>query len=775
MTESLPGQHRSHRRGIFVPLLSAGLLTGFLSAQGRLLGWNDLGMHCMDSDTSVFCILPPFNTFHAQLVVNGRLVTNGSYTVTYEGVADPSGSINTTSIGKTDFWQHVQALFGASPAPDTGLAGFSMPGAANTPQNMPFHTGISDYMAEGVPMTPWDDQGRMNPYPLLRLVARNAQNQVVASTKPVVPVSAEMACLLCHASGSNPDARPSTGWVFGPANTDDRLNILKLHDDRHGGTQSYTQALQAAGYSPNGLYDTAVNQHTPVLCAACHGSNALPGTGQAGISMMTAAMHGLHAFVRLPDGRVLDSIQDRASCYSCHPGAATRCLRGAMGKAIGADGEAMIACQDCHGSMSDVGNPARNGWLEEPSCQNCHTGDAVQNAGAIRFESAFDAPGHLRTTTNTLFATNANVPIPGSNLYRFSSGHGGMECSACHGSPHAIFPASEDNDNVQSIEAQGHKGTIVECSTCHPNLQESQFDGPHGMHPTGQGWVDDHGDVAENNGTASCRPCHGTTGRGTELSRAHGDRTLSSRYGSRTFWRGYQVGCYECHNGPNSESQTSNTAPTVQNHNLSTPTDTPLNTTLAATDPNPDTLTLRIVEQPRHGAVAFDGSNAVYRAWDGYIGTDSFTYAASDTKSNSNLGTVTVNVTAPACPGSAESFGFGCADGSGTLPTIRLDGCPTASQHIDVVAENVPATGFGLFLIGDGRGPIELDTDGCALRLSVLYGTSGLIGVQNGRMTLPLNLPATLGAFDITLQGFCLDNQTPRGYSATPGLAVSFR
>jgi len=39
-----------------------------------VLGWNDLGMHCMDSDYSLFAILPPFNlpacrTFSASCVV----------------------------------------------------------------------------------------------------------------------------------------------------------------------------------------------------------------------------------------------------------------------------------------------------------------------------------------------------------------------------------------------------------------------------------------------------------------------------------------------------------------------------------------------------------------------------------------------------------------------------------------------------------------------------------------------------------------------------------
>ena len=32
------------------------------AATATLLGWNNLGMHCMDSDYSVFSVLPPYNT-----------------------------------------------------------------------------------------------------------------------------------------------------------------------------------------------------------------------------------------------------------------------------------------------------------------------------------------------------------------------------------------------------------------------------------------------------------------------------------------------------------------------------------------------------------------------------------------------------------------------------------------------------------------------------------------------------------------------------------------
>jgi hypothetical protein len=37
----------------------------------RLVGWNNLGMHCMDADFGVFSLLPPYNTVHAQLVAGG--------------------------------------------------------------------------------------------------------------------------------------------------------------------------------------------------------------------------------------------------------------------------------------------------------------------------------------------------------------------------------------------------------------------------------------------------------------------------------------------------------------------------------------------------------------------------------------------------------------------------------------------------------------------------------------------------------------------------------
>jgi hypothetical protein len=87
------------------------------ASNATLLGWNNLGMHCMDSDYSVFSILPPYNTIECQLIVGGQLVTNGAgYTITYQAVADPSGSFTSTAAGKGNSALATVAMF-CQPAP----------------------------------------------------------------------------------------------------------------------------------------------------------------------------------------------------------------------------------------------------------------------------------------------------------------------------------------------------------------------------------------------------------------------------------------------------------------------------------------------------------------------------------------------------------------------------------------------------------------------------------------------------------------------------------
>ncbi|WP_372808432.1 Ig-like domain-containing protein, partial [Pontiella sp.] len=625
----------------------------------QVIGWNDLGMHCMDgTDFSVFSILPPYNTIHAQIIHDGNLVTSGNgLHVTFEAVADPDGSINTTSAGKINFWDHVADMFGAQPANEVGLAGVAMPGPSNTPQPMEFDSAHRWFTGEGIPISPFDDAGKVNYYPMMKVVVRNEAGTELASTRIVLPVSDEMTCSACHRSGRGVDARPARGWRWHPdPDKDIKLNILRLHDEKQAGNPDYRSALQNQGYNTNGLYQTVVADHTAILCARCHRSNALPVPADPNVvSTMTQAMHAHHGQVVDPaSGLVLNSSLNRDSCYRCHPGSSTQCLRGAMGAAVAADGGLAIECQSCHGQMSEVGAASRSGWFDEPSCQSCHSGTATDNNGAIRFLSVFESGGATRVAVNDTFAH------PDGTLYRFSSGHGGLQCSACHGSPHAIYPSVHANDNIQNVEMQGHKGTVVECLNCHTSQPLTFNGGPHGMHPVGdtafsrkadgrpEQWF--HGQVHEDGSPVpitSCQACHGADYRGTVLSLAQADRTI----GSRTFWRGYRIGCYSCHDGPFSENDNNDPAPVVASTSASTTANVPVVVPLTANEG-----TIRIISQPQNGTVGLAGSTATYYPFLNFMGTDSFTFAAWDGKKDSNLGTVAITVGEGTCVLVCESL-----------------------------------------------------------------------------------------------------------------------
>jgi hypothetical protein len=511
-------------------------------------------MHCVDgTDYSVMSILPPYNNLHAQLVDRSanKQVTSG-VTLTYEAIADLGGSINTRSASKTNFWQYVAALFGASPAANVGLTGNLAPSLAPAP--MSYNATQGWFEASGIPITPVDDASNKNFYPMVNVVAKDAQGKTLATAKAVLPVSDEMTCKACHTSRQTGTAAelaakpPVSGWAFdADPQKDWKKNVLRIHDDKQKANATFQQALTTKGYNTAGLAATAA-AGTPILCASCHASNALPGTGIAGISPLTSAQHRSHSQVVDPTQNMkLDDITNRSSCYLCHPGSVTKCLRGAMGNAVDASGNAIMNCQSCHGLMKDVGATTRVGWLQQPNCQACHY-------DGKRETSALDASGALRQVTDTRFATTPNVPSSGYSLFRFSQGHGNLQCEACHGATHAEYASSHENDNVLSVALQGHRGTVRECTACHATVPSTTTGGPHGMHSTGTQWVKSHQGAAKNNRT-QCAACHGADYKGTYLSEVRQAKTLSVESGSVTLAVGQRVGCYECHNGPSGDGR----------------------------------------------------------------------------------------------------------------------------------------------------------------------------------------------------------------------------
>ena len=694
---------------LFLATLMVAVGAPLFAANNQILGWNNLGMHCMDSDYSVFSILPPYNTIEAQLIASGKLVTNGAgYTVTYQAVADPTGSFNSTAMGKGNYYTYARAIYGAALGPDMGLAGWNMPGTNNTPQAMLFEqtnqpaagvlTPVNWWRAEGIPLSPYDDAHNKNPYPMMRLIAKNGATPI-ATNDIVLPVSDEMDCRACHASGSMATAKPAAGWVWsGIQERDFRLNILRLHDEhqfaRHG--TLYQAALAARGFNPQGLYRGVVADNKPVLCAACHASEALGAPSYGTIPPLTASIHSFHAHVMDPiSSMTLDSSANRSACYRCHPGSTTKCLRGAMCGAIATDGSMSMQCQSCHGNMSTVGSANRVGWFMEPNCASCHTGTATSNNGQIRYASVFtDTNGTVRVPVNRTFSTQSNTPAGGLSLFRFSGGHGGLQCEACHGSTHAEFPSIHANDNVRDIKLQGHAGVMVECTSCHVSMTVSSStatNGPHGMHPVGQSWVSGHHDYIGGN-LAKCQACHGTDNRGTVLSRVQGDRTLTASFDGGTvtlnLFRGALIGCYTCHNGPSNDSINNSTLPTVNAVSGSTPNNTTLNLPVTIT---PATATLRIISQPANGSLGASNNVLTYFPNAGFTGSDTFTYAAWDGSKNSTLATGTVSVV-------QGSYSLGIAS---HVATNAPSGWPVAFAVVTTVTNNAGAVSFK-WNFGDG-------------------------------------------------------------------------
>jgi hypothetical protein len=294
--------------------------------------------------------------------------------------------------------------------------------------------------------------------------------------------------------------------------------------------------------------------------------------------------------------------------------------------------------------MRDVGNRDRKGWQDLPDCQSCHTGDAIHNAGELRYTTAFDASGKVRKAVDPIFATNANVPSAGLSLYSASKGHGNLQCAACHGTQHAEYPSGQGNDNLQPRQIQGHGGSIADCASCHPTAMNTVTGGPHTMHPVGNDWVRQHRSVADDGPIEGCRTCHGADDRGTVLSRMLGERRMQGGQQQTTYWQGFQIGCYNCHNGPRTEQRTGNRAAQVKDAALTTDVGKSVATDLVATDADGDKLTLRIVTQPDHGTVALADRHATYLPEPGWTGNTRFTFAAWDNSTDSNLGTVRIQV-----------------------------------------------------------------------------------------------------------------------------------
>jgi uncharacterized protein (TIGR03437 family) len=722
------------------------------AASWTVLGWTELGVNPMERGYSVFAIYPPAVTIHAQVVDStGALVKSGSTVqVTYQALADASGSVNSTSAQKTDFWTFSKTLFAASGTVNTGISGSQMPAAA--PQPMKFDASLNRFTAANVPITPYDDQWNINYYPLMQVTARDASGNVLASARVSIPVSNEVECRGCHASGANPSAQPSAGYAYDPdPNRDFKLNILSLHDSLNARNPAYPGLLASLGYLSDGLLATA-QANTQVRCDSCHSSNRSGSAGATGALTLTTAMHGYHAGLIDPKTNdTLDNSTDRSSCYNCHPGTMTHGLRGAMSHSVSANGTTQIQCQSCHGNLTALANPSRRGYIDLPNCQACHT-----TKSPYRLTSALDSSGNLIQNSDTTFATSANA------LFNASTGHGGLQCSACHGAAHGEFQSSQTNDNYQSVDLQGNAGVIGNCTACHQSGISSTNGGPHGLHSVGATWVSQHTSAARN--TSTCSPCHGSSFQGTVLSRSLTTQTLNTSFGNIAMFPGYQIGCYTCHSGPGGEGRSAAELSLAD-------------ITANATGGQLATLpvggvsgsTLRIVNQPLHGNAYVSGSSVAYLPDVNFQGIDQFTFAAiSSANKDSTMATASVSVKAASQPSFAASAISNAASyigpvSPGMIALIQGQGLgPATLQTFELNSGGFIEKAIGTSgVLFDGVAAPLLYTSGGAVAAIVPYSVSGKSatnvtvlynGVGSPTASVPVT-PANPGVFTVNASG----------------------
>jgi len=311
-----------------------------------VIGYNDLGMHCMNKDFSELMILPPFNTLHAVVVdrsgAKAQIITDG-IEVRYS-VPDTA-----TPSSVTNFWKYEEAIFGFKVPRNVGLTGNALSGK--------MAKGPIDWLATGIPLTPVNHHGRMATYQLADItVRRSTKNKpILAKTRAVVPVSWEIRCDYCHYA-------PGTTATMAILQAHDKLHLAKMQE-------MHPELLP-------------LTQSTPVVCGTCHRQPELEPlvvSDDPTNPTLSAAMHRAHA-ARLPG--YMPSL--RNECYACHPGVVTQCFRDVHASAG-------MTCTDCHGGMMEVADPNREPWTDLPRCETCHPLAGRPDRAAYQFEQ----PGTL--------------------------------------------------------------------------------------------------------------------------------------------------------------------------------------------------------------------------------------------------------------------------------------------------------------------------------------------------------------------------------------------
>ena len=421
------------------------------SSEYVLLAWSEKGIHTISDADKYLSLSTPGNTIKAMLIRRDETpeITIDQVQLSYrieDGYSNPTSQVS--------FWDYAANLWGKDIKPGQGRTGNKLTG------QMKLNEKSQTYVADSLPVIPYNDKGDYTPYPLITIEAHDANGRMLATTTVVAPVSTEMGCKNCHGGKWRKD-------VAGLSNVAAQ-DILRVHD-RINKTNLRTMAKQGR----------------PMRCQKCHPDprQSLPDSKQLSLS---AAVHGFHAPI----------LSDRGAdaCYFCHgadPEGATQFFRG-IHKEIGLD------CTQCHGTLEDhalsllvaekeagkagaeklirklspkaVANiseiKGRQAWINEPDCLTCHLDFAPPET-----ESAYNT----WTTDQAALFSNRTDEM-------------GIPCAACHNSPHAIYPTNNpygpDRDNIVPIQHQNNPypiGANKNCPLCHTIIMDEEMHHPNSL------------------------------------------------------------------------------------------------------------------------------------------------------------------------------------------------------------------------------------------------------------------------------------------------------
>jgi mono/diheme cytochrome c family protein len=421
------------------------------SSEYVLLAWSEKGIHTISDADQYLSLSTPGNTIKAMLIRRDETpeIVTDQVQLIYKienGYSRPTDQVS--------FWDYAANLWKKDVEPGQGNTGNKLQGEMKLNEESRF------YLADRLPVIPYNDKGDYTPYPLITIEAQDATGRMLASTMVVAPISTEMGCTNCHGGSWR---KTVAGFSYVAAQ-----DIIRVHD-RINKTNLQKMAKQGK----------------PMRCQQCHPDPRQPLPENKTLSL-SAAIHGFHAPI----------LSDRGAdaCYFCHgadPEGATQFFRG-IHKEIGLD------CTQCHGTLEDhalslliaekeAGKPAaeklirklrpkavdniseikgRQAWINEPDCLTCHLDFAPPEE-----ESAYNA----WTTDKTALFSNQTDEV-------------GIPCAACHNSPHAIYPATNpygpDRDNIGPMQHQKNPypiGANKNCPLCHTVIMEEEMHHPNSL------------------------------------------------------------------------------------------------------------------------------------------------------------------------------------------------------------------------------------------------------------------------------------------------------